>query len=113
MATQGESAERKRLALAGGRPAAAPGANSEALRDRFGRTHDYLRIAVTDRCNLRCVYCMPEAGIEFARPETILRTEEVLRVIRIASGLGVSKIRYTGGEPLIHADIVKLVEPWQ
>lgn len=79
------------------------------LRDRFGRVFDYLRIAITDRCNLRCVYCMPEEGIDFAAQEQLLRTEEILRLIRVASQLGVRKIRFTGGEPLVHKDIVALV----
>jgi cyclic pyranopterin phosphate synthase len=80
------------------------------LEDRFGRVFDYLRIAVTDRCNLRCVYCMPESGVDFARHDRLLRTNEILRVIRVASKLGVGKVRYTGGEPLVRNDILKLVE---
>ena len=79
------------------------------LQDRYGRVFDYLRIAVTDRCNLRCVYCMPEEGIDFAAQEKLLRTGEILRLIRVAARLGVRKIRFTGGEPLLHKDIVALV----
>ncbi len=82
----------------------------DTIRDRFGRVFDYLRIAVTDRCNLRCVYCMPESGVDFARHDRLLRTNEILRVIRVASKLGVGKVRYTGGEPLVRNDILKLVE---
>ena len=82
----------------------------DTIQDQFGRVFDYLRIAVTDRCNLRCVYCMPEGGVDFARHDTLLRTAEILRVIRVASKLGVSKVRYTGGEPLVRSDILELVE---
>ncbi len=85
-------------------PAAAGG-----LVDQFGRVFDYLRIAVTDRCNLRCIYCMPEEGIDFARNEQLLSRAEILRVIRIAARLGVRKIRYTGGEPLLRKDILELI----
>ena len=88
----------------------APETTGETIRDRFGRVFDYLRIAVTDRCNLRCVYCMPEGGVDFAPHDRILRTNEVLRVIRVASKLGVRKVRYTGGEPLARSDILELVE---
>ena len=87
-----------------------PKAAGDTIQDRFGRVFDYLRIAVTDRCNLRCVYCMPEAGVDFARHDALLRTNEILRVIRVASELGVSKVRYTGGEPLVRNDILELVE---
>jgi len=87
-----------------------PETTGDILQDRFGRVFDYLRIAVTDRCNLRCVYCMPESGVDFARHDRLLRTNEILRVIRVASKLGVSKVRYTGGEPLVRNDILELVE---
>jgi cyclic pyranopterin phosphate synthase len=91
------------------RRAVALQSTGSVLQDRFGRVFDYLRIAVTDRCNLRCVYCMPEEGVDFAAHETLLRTEEILRLIGVASQLGVRKIRFTGGEPLVHKDIVALV----
>jgi cyclic pyranopterin phosphate synthase len=83
--------------------------NASVLRDPFGRVFDYLRIAVTDRCNLRCVYCMPEEGIRFAPSERLLRLAEILRLVRVASQLGVRKIRFTGGEPLVRKDILALV----
>jgi len=79
------------------------------LRDQHGRTFDYLRIAVTDQCNLRCVYCMPEEGVAFVPPPSLLSTEEILRVVRVVARCGVKKIRYTGGEPLVRKDIVDLV----
>ena len=84
--------------------------DGDIIQDRFGRVFDYLRIAVTDRCNLRCVYCMPESGVDFASHDKLLQTAEILRVIRVASTLGVHKVRFTGGEPLVRRDIVELVE---
>jgi cyclic pyranopterin phosphate synthase len=82
---------------------------SEALVDRHGRTFDYLRIALTERCNLRCVYCLPEAGIPLAAAEKLLRMDEILRVIAVSAGLGVTKVRFTGGEPLLHPDLEELI----
>ena len=83
--------------------------SAPALSDQFGRQFDYARIAVTERCNLRCVYCMPESGVDFVRGERLLTTEEIVRLVEILSRLGVSKLRFTGGEPLIRKDIVHLV----
>jgi cyclic pyranopterin phosphate synthase len=77
--------------------------------DRFGRTIDYLRVSVTDRCNLRCTYCMPAEGIAPLRREDILSFEEIAEVVRQAVGLGVRKVRLTGGEPLARKGLVKLV----
>ena len=71
-----------------------------ALVDRYGRIHDDLRISVTDRCNLRCVYCMPEEGLSFLRMDQLLTFDEITRVARVAQGLGVTALRLTGGEPL-------------
>ncbi len=68
--------------------------------DPFGRKIDYLRISVTDRCNLRCRYCMPLEGVRLLRHEDILSFEEIAEVARCAVDLGVRKIRLTGGEPL-------------
>ncbi len=65
--------------------------------DQYGRTIEYLRISVTDRCNLRCVYCMPEEGIEQLPHEQILTFDEIERVCRISTELGISKIKLTGG----------------
>ncbi len=79
------------------------------LVDTHGRTFDYLRIAVTERCNLRCVYCMPEEGVAFPPNEALLSADELRRVLGIVAELGVSKIRYTGGEPLLRKDVVELV----
>ncbi len=78
--------------------------------DTFGRRIDYLRISVTDRCNLRCVYCMPPEGVEWKSHEDILSFEEIERFARIAAGEGISKIRLTGGEPLVRHGIVDHVK---
>ncbi len=74
--------------------------------DAFGRRIDYLRISVTDRCNLRCVYCMPPDGVEWKGHEQILSFEEIERFAAVAAGEGISKIRLTGGEPLVRHGIV-------
>lgn len=79
------------------------------LMDSHNRVIDYLRIAVTDRCNLRCLYCMPEDGIQPLPQGEILSYEEILRVVRVAVGLGISKVRLTGGEPLVRRDLEHLV----
>ena len=79
------------------------------LTDRFGRKMNYLRIAVTDRCNLRCVYCMPEEGIELKRHKDMLSYEEIIKICETAITLGIEKIRLTGGEPLVRKDICLLV----
>jgi cyclic pyranopterin phosphate synthase len=80
------------------------------LIDRYGRVHDNLRISVTDRCNIRCFYCMPENGAAFVSRDEILRFEEIERFARIAAALGISKIRVTGGEPLVRRDLPVLIE---
>ena len=79
-----------------------------AMIDSYGRTIDYLRVSVTDRCNFRCVYCMPEEGAPVAPKDEILTFEEIERLLRIAAALGVRKVRLTGGEPLVRKDIVEL-----
>lgn len=79
------------------------------MLDLHNRNIDYLRISVTDRCNLRCVYCMPAQGIENLPHEAILTFDEILRVCEAASGLGIEKIKITGGEPLVRLGIVELI----
>jgi cyclic pyranopterin phosphate synthase len=79
------------------------------LVDSFGRLHDNLRIGVTDRCNIRCFYCMPESGTAFVPRGEILDFEEVERFARIAVSLGIGKIRVTGGEPLVRRDLPLLI----
>ena len=80
------------------------------MKDGFGRTIDYLRISVTDRCNLRCRYCMPEEGVDQLSHEEILRYEDILRLASIFAKLGVRKVRLTGGEPLARKGLAALVE---
>jgi cyclic pyranopterin phosphate synthase len=80
-----------------------------ALVDTFGRLHDNLRISVTDRCNIRCFYCMPEHGVEFVPRTEILSFEEIERMVRIAVRLGITKVRVTGGEPLVRKDLPLLI----
>lgn len=79
------------------------------LQDTFGRTFDYVRIALTEKCNLRCTYCMPEEGVDFKHGEQVLTSEETLRIIDVLARMGVKKVRFTGGEPLVRKDIVSLV----
>ncbi|MGC8668753.1 MAG: GTP 3',8-cyclase MoaA [Chthonomonadales bacterium] len=79
------------------------------LVDAFGRTIDYLRVSVTDRCNFRCVYCMPEQGITTSPAGSLLTFEEIERVLQIAASLGISKVRITGGEPLVRRELVSLI----
>jgi cyclic pyranopterin phosphate synthase len=78
------------------------------MKDRFGRDITYLRISVTDRCNLRCVYCMPEEGIPALSHDQILRFEEIAEVAKQAVSMGVFKIRLTGGEPLVRRGVPAL-----
>ncbi|MDK2985747.1 MAG: 3,8-cyclase [Clostridia bacterium] len=80
------------------------------MLDGYGRKIDYLRISVTDRCNLRCMYCMPEKGIDLIPHEEILSFEEIFRVVKSASQLGINKIRITGGEPLVRVGLPKLIK---
>lgn len=80
------------------------------LVDTFGRLHDNLRISVTDRCNIRCFYCMPESGVTFMDRREILSFEEIERFVRVAVGLGITKLRVTGGEPLVRRDLPRLIE---
>lgn len=78
-----------------------------SLTDSFGRVHDDLRVSVTDRCNLRCLYCLPEEPVWFPHSE-ILSYEEVARVVEILAGCGIRKVRITGGEPLVRRDLPAL-----
>jgi cyclic pyranopterin phosphate synthase len=83
---------------------------AERLRDRFGRTIEYVRISVTDRCNLRCLYCVPATGGCWWKPaEQILRYEEIVTIASQLAQLGVRKLRVTGGEPLVRRDLVELI----
>ena len=89
-------------------PSAAASSN-QPLIDRLGRVHTNLRVSVTDRCNIRCFYCMPAENVVFQPRAQLLRFEEIERFVRIAATLGVNKIRLTGGEPLVRSDLPQLV----
>jgi len=80
------------------------------LVDSFGRSIDYLRISVTDRCNLRCIYCMPPEGVPHISHSEIISYEEIRVVVRAAAQLGIRRVRLTGGEPLVRADFRELVK---
>jgi cyclic pyranopterin phosphate synthase len=82
---------------------------SEFLTDTFNRQHNYLRISVTERCNLRCVYCMPEEGVDLSPPSRLLSTPEIVYLSALFVSQGVDKIRLTGGEPTVRKDIVPLM----
>ena len=79
------------------------------LVDTFGRRHNNLRISVTDRCNIRCFYCMPADNVEFMDRSELLTFEEIERFVRVAAGLGINKLRLTGGEPLVRRDLSELI----
>ncbi len=79
------------------------------MKDSFGREINYLRISLTDRCNLRCQYCMPEKGVDKLKHEDILTLEEIYEVIKVFVDLGINKIRFTGGEPLVRLGVVDLI----
>ena len=78
------------------------------LLDPFGRAIQYLRVSLTDRCNLRCTYCMPEGGVPYTAKEDTLTTDEILRLVTLLAQNGLQKVRLTGGEPLVRADVVDI-----
>ncbi|MDF2158319.1 GTP 3',8-cyclase MoaA [Algoriphagus sp. CAU 1675] len=80
------------------------------LKDRFGRTHDYLRISLTDHCNFRCTYCMPQEDMQWMPHSRLMNAEELVRLAEIFVGQGIKKIRLTGGEPLVRKDFSKILE---
>ncbi|CAD5119101.1 DgyrCDS7746 [Dimorphilus gyrociliatus] len=82
---------------------------SEFLTDKFNRKHNYLRISLTERCNLRCQYCMPEEGVQLTPKKNILTYEEIIKLATIFVKEGVTKIRLTGGEPLVHPKIINII----
>ena len=87
----------------------APGTHAPALTDQFGRSIEYLRISVTDRCNFRCVYCMPLEGLDWLPKAEILSYEEITEVVRQLAPLGLRRLRITGGEPTIRPELTTLV----
>lgn len=79
------------------------------MKDRFDREIDYLRISLTDRCNLRCIYCMEEEE-DFFKKEELLKDEEIIKIVKVFAKLGIKKVRLTGGEPLVRANILNLIK---
>ena len=79
------------------------------MKDGHGRKIDYLRISLTDRCNLRCIYCMPKEGIDLISHFDVLRIEEIERIVRVATRIGIKSVRLTGGEPTVRRGVVDLV----
>ena len=77
--------------------------------DGYNRNINYLRISITDRCNLRCSYCMPKEGLSVLGHEDVLKYEEILRIVRVAVSLGIAKVRITGGEPLVRRGVVDFI----
>ncbi len=84
--------------------------NKPLLKDSFGRAITYLRLSITDRCNLRCFYCMPQARFNWMPPEYILRFEEIIQIVRVLAKIGIKKVRLTGGEPLVRKDALNLIK---
>lgn len=78
------------------------------MKDQFGRRIEYLRVSVTDKCNLRCVYCMPMEGLPWLKREALLSYEEIERIVRTMAGMGLRRVRITGGEPLVRRDLPEL-----
>ncbi|MGB9662682.1 MAG: GTP 3',8-cyclase MoaA [Moorellaceae bacterium] len=79
------------------------------MEDAFGRRINYMRVSITDRCNLRCRYCMPPTGVSLKTHEDILRLEEIVTLVRVATQVGITRVRLTGGEPLVRKNVVNLV----
>jgi molybdenum cofactor biosynthesis protein A len=79
------------------------------LIDNHGRQINYLRMAITDRCNLRCLYCMPQQGLEWEKRSALLTYEEIMRLLKIYAALGITKLRFTGGEPFLRKDFMQLL----
>jgi molybdenum cofactor biosynthesis enzyme MoaA len=88
-------------------------ASISPLQDRFGRHHNYLRISLAEKCNLRCLYCMPEQGVPLQPPSHLLTNSEILQLVEWFVANGVTKIRLTGGEPLLRKDLVELITDMQ
>ncbi len=82
----------------------------DGLKDRFGRRINYIRISVTDRCNFRCIYCMPESGIDWKPMEELLTYEDIAFFLKVASELGIRRVKLTGGEPLVRKHVDNLVK---
>ncbi len=79
------------------------------LKDTYGRDHTYLRVSLSERCNLRCTYCMPEEGVPLTPKNDLLQAHEIVKLVRLFVENGVNKVRFTGGEPLVRKDCVEIV----
>lgn len=82
----------------------------EILTDSFGRVHNYLRISITERCNLRCTYCMPEEGIPLTPEDRLPSVDELMEIVSVFKGMGVDKIRLTGGEPMARKELPEILD---
>ena len=80
------------------------------LYDNHGRQINYVRLAVTDRCNLRCFYCMPEEGIQYVPQKELMSYEEMERVVRLLASMGIEKVRITGGEPFVRREMLQFIQ---
>ena len=80
------------------------------MKDQYGRQINYMRVSVTDRCNLRCIYCMPEEGIKQVSHQDILTYDEIVQIVNAAAAVGITRIKLTGGEPLVRKNLAGLVE---
>lgn len=85
-------------------------ASTSILHDTFGRNHTYLRISLSERCNLRCSYCMPEEGVPLKPNSDLLTASEIIKLVKLFVGNGVNKVRFTGGEPLVRKDCVDIIK---
>ena len=85
-------------------------ASTSVLQDTFGRNHTYLRISLTEKCNLRCTYCMPEEGVKLTQSDKLLQGHEIVKLVSFFVKNGVNKVRFTGGEPLIRKDCVEIIQ---
>ena len=91
------------------KPESTPSPDLASMQDQFGRRIEYLRVSVTDKCNLRCVYCMPEEGLPWLRRADLLTYEEITAVVQVMARMGLRRVRFTGGEPLVRKDLADLV----
>ena len=83
---------------------------TNVLQDRFGRNHNYLRIALTEKCNLRCTYCMPSEGLKLSPNKNLMSSNEIYLIAKAFCKLGVNKIRLTGGEPLVRKELREILD---